>query len=505
MKTALNTLFFFFIFPVVSLGQTSKINPTQSGYTTITGSIINYNKNYDQFRSIEIQVTDWTTSLRRQYFTEADSLGNFSISFFIFNNQDVLFTFNNKWHAIFVNPNDTLNITIDAFNFPDGNKYEGRTAKICRDYLIYYTKNYKSYLEFANKNNHQQTVLSYERYKQWRDSVYYSDLKAADNFIRDYELNDFLSRWIKNDAYLMAMRDKISYCLQQPRFQNTDISLINQLKAQDSTLRYNSNYAGIVNSGAILTSMYASKLYSRDNPIILSKPTQNSAENNVPPRPSEEEIKTKTEQQNIKIFKYFIDATDSIKNDLLRQSIITARYLSILENQNIDVGLDSILNRITDYRIKASLLLESNGYHFRKGNFNSLDIKNPGNTLLDSLKNSYKGYVLYIDFWGTWCAPCYSQMKIMKRFEKEYLNKKIVFIYLCCKCQKDKWVNESKDSKGQHIYLTSDQYAYLSKKFNIISLPRYVIIDKKGNVITENGPMPSETSFENKLKSYLKD
>jgi thiol-disulfide isomerase/thioredoxin len=486
----------------VSLGQTSKVNPSQSGYATITGSIRNYNKNYDQFRSIEIQVTDWTTSLRRQYFTEADSLGNFSITFFIFNNQDVLFTFDNKWHNIFVNPNDTLKILIDPFNFPDGNTYEGITAKTCRDYLIFYSRNSIRNSEFAKKNSQQQKTLTYEKYNAWRDSVYYSDIEAANNFIRDYEVDNFLGGWIKNNAYIMSVSDKIAFCMRNRRSQ--DISLINQIKKEDSTLRYNSNYSGIVNSGAILTSMYATNQYIRDNQVNLSKPPQYSAEQ-IPPKPSEEELKSRTEKLNKKVFKYYVDATDSIKNDLLRQSIITARYLSILKDQNIDVGFDSTLNRITDYRIKASLLQQTNDYHFRKGNFNSLDIKNPGNTLLDSLKNKYKGYVLYIDFWGTWCAPCYSQMKVMKRIEKEFLRKKIVFIYLCCKCQKDKWVNESKDSNGQHIYLTPDQYAYLSKKFNIISLPRYVIIDKKGNVITENGPMPTESSFENKLKSYLKD
>lgn len=502
MRTVLN-LSLFFVFSVVALGQTSKSKPNQSGYTTLTGSIINYNKNYDQFRTIEIQVTDWTTSLRRQYFTEVDSLGYFSISFFIFNNQDVLFTFNNKWHLIFVNPNDTLNIRIDPFNFPNGNHYAGKTAKTCSDYLIYQARFNKNHLDFSKMNTKQQTALSFEGYKEWRDSVYNSDIKFADEFIRDYELNDFLSRWIVNDAYLMSTIDILTYYMRHASSLNTDISIINQQRLEDSTLRFNSNYAGLVNSGSIHTSMYASKFYSRDNPLILSKPSPNSVENKVPPRPYEEEAKLRTEQSNIKIFKYFVNATDLIKNDLVRQSILVARYLSILENQNIDVGLDPILDKITDYRIKASLLMESNSYQFRKGNLNSLDIENPGTNLLDSLKNRYKGYVLYIDFWGTWCAPCYSQMKIMKGIEKKLKNQKIVFIYLCCKCQKDKWENESRDSKGQHIYLTSEQYAYLSKKFNIISIPRYVIIDKKGNVVTENGPMPSETSFENKLKSYL--
>ena len=179
--------------------------------------------------------------------------------------------------------------------------------------------------------------------------------------------------------------------------------------------------------------------------------------------------------------------------------------LSILERQNVDVGLDSVLSRINDFRIKASVILRYNEYEFRRGNLNALQIENPGSILLDKLISKFKGYVLYIDFWGTWCSPCYTQMNLMKDIEKEFKKEKIVFIYLCCKCQKDLWEKTITEFKGEHIFLNSEEYAYLSKQFNIISVPRYIIIDKNGKVVNDNAPYPMNQSLVNDLRKYLKN
>ena len=151
METIKIILLILVTFSIDSECQNNTSNFEVSGYTTVIGTIKNFNKSYDQYRSIEIQIDDWTTSLRRQYFANVDSLGNFSISFYILNKQDVLFTFNNKWHLIFVDPNDTLNISIDSDNFPEGNKYQGKTASFCSDYLKYKPYSPNSSLNFANK------------------------------------------------------------------------------------------------------------------------------------------------------------------------------------------------------------------------------------------------------------------------------------------------------------------------------------------------------------------
>ena len=99
MKTTLTTIVILLTFSIKTECQDIKLYSDQSGYTTIKGTIKNFEKFYDQYKSIEIQVNDWTISFRRQYFANIDSLGQFSMSFYIYNYQDVLFTYKNKWHC----------------------------------------------------------------------------------------------------------------------------------------------------------------------------------------------------------------------------------------------------------------------------------------------------------------------------------------------------------------------------------------------------------------------
>jgi len=122
----------------------------QPSYSTVQGQIINYVWNQDQKDVIEIQVTDWTTSRRRQYFGGIDSLGNFSITFFIFSKQDALLLKGDKWTRIFIYPNDTLNVLIDNSKFPAANKYSGVSAQSCYEYQDYYLWN-RNYLNNRRK------------------------------------------------------------------------------------------------------------------------------------------------------------------------------------------------------------------------------------------------------------------------------------------------------------------------------------------------------------------
>lgn len=500
MKTIKIIVFILVTFSIETECQNNNSNSELSGYTTVNGAIKNFQKFYDQYNIIEIQVDDWTTSLRRQYFANIDSLGEFSLSFYVFNPQNVLFTYKNKWHNIFVYPNDTLEISLDGGNFPEGNQYQGKTAKLCSDYLKYRIYNRSVLANFVSKNNQLQNTLSPDDYKHWRDSIYYSQLKNAENYIQLNNFNDFLRTWIKNDIYLNSINDVLGCYFRQRELKNIDTAFINSIYLEDSTLRFNSSYCRLINKTSTLLARFGSKYSSLNNLNLRRIKVLNIEENKPNDKP-----RLSKEQFQIELFNDFVHLTDVINNNLFKQSVIAERYLSILEQQNVDVGLDSVLKRINDYRIKASVISKYNDYEFRQGNLNSLKIGNPGSLLLDKLIDKFKGYVLCIDFWGTWWPPCFSQMNLMKNIEKELKNEKIAFIYLCCKCQKDIWEKTIRDFEGEHIFLSSEEYVYLSKQFNIGTLPTYIIIDKKGKIVNDRAPYPIEKSLVNDLRKYLRN
>lgn len=290
---------------------------------------------------------------------------------------------------------------------------------------------------------------------------------------------------------------------------NRLISIIKSIKLDttDNNAINSHFYPQLVNGlyGTVfLTSFF---LQSRDKQNNRSNLPQSNPENKIQPAISPKTSSDKSKEQA----PYYLKTVQLIPYGQLKESVLAQYYSNTLNYQNINLGLDTILNQISNDKIKASLISRFNSHQSRIIDQNSIKVNPAEENLLDKLKNKYKGYVLYIDIWGTWCGPCYESFKLAPKIKKSVENQKVVFIYLCSNCDKNKWTKDIKDYNldGENIFLTSDQYMSLSKEFNIIGVPRFIIIDKNGKVVNANAPRPSSFDFMqekliNELTKYSK-
>lgn len=107
--------------------------------------------------------------------------------------------------------------------------------------------------------------------------------------------------------------------------------------------------------------------------------------------------------------------------------------------------------------------------------------------LFDAIMEKYKGYVVFVDFWATWCGPCRAGMETIKPLKEELKDKKIKFVYLTNPSSpKDTWDLMVPDIHGEHYYLTQDQWNVISSRFKVSGIPHYVLVDKKGNVVNDH-------------------
>ena len=49
---------------------------------------------------------------------------------------------------------------------------------------------------------------------------------------------------------------------------------------------------------------------------------------------------------------------------------------------------------------------------------------------LQELVAPYKGRVVYIDIWGSWCGPCKAEMAYVPELKKQFKDRDVVFFYL---------------------------------------------------------------------------
>ncbi|MCY1521221.1 Thiol-disulfide oxidoreductase ResA [compost metagenome] len=117
--------------------------------------------------------------------------------------------------------------------------------------------------------------------------------------------------------------------------------------------------------------------------------------------------------------------------------------------------------------------------------------------------SSLKGKVIYVDLWATWCGPCMKEMPAFEQLKQEYAtNKDVVFISLSIDDNEALW-------KGSLRQRQADGYQWLInrnklKAYNIVGIPRSLLIGKDFKMVDMNAPMPSEAAAKKAIDALLK-
>ncbi|WP_177217162.1 redoxin domain-containing protein [Pedobacter insulae] len=117
--------------------------------------------------------------------------------------------------------------------------------------------------------------------------------------------------------------------------------------------------------------------------------------------------------------------------------------------------------------------------------------------------NDFKGKVVVIDVWATWCGPCKAQMPFLKEIEEQYKgNDNVVFAGISLDAQKDKqkWLDMIKEKHLEGVQLLDDFGKTFGRKYKMVAIPRFLIIDKKGNWAEVRCPLPENKE---KFKKYI--
>ena len=119
----------------------------------------------------------------------------------------------------------------------------------------------------------------------------------------------------------------------------------------------------------------------------------------------------------------------------------------------------------------------------------STDVENmsDGEAILRKIIEPYKGRIVFLDIWGTWCGPCKAALKESHKLKEALKDYDIIYLYLANGSPKESWENVIKEynltgDNCVHYNLPEDQQSAIEHYLNVNAFPTYKLIDGQGNI-----------------------
>lgn len=214
--------------------------------------------------------------------------------------------------------------------------------------------------------------------------------------------------------------------------------------------------------------------------------------------------------------RYYEEATERMMSDYGLKECGFMMQLCLLHHVLIGVGRElpnEAIDRVSNHYAAATPMLTDRAvsYHaidaYRQlamaaaGSALKEEPQTVGDSIFHSIIDQYRGNVLFVDFWGLSCGPCRSGMLAQREIVEHFKDTPVKFIYISEDKPADGEEFTTKNNiKGEHVYVSHDQWNYLSAHFQFNGIPFSLLLDKKGNIVARDSSPYIKARIEDLLK-----
>lgn len=227
----------------------------------------------------------------------------------------------------------------------------------------------------------------------------------------------------------------------------------------------------------------------------------------------------------IHIVELAVDFRGRLTEDMYRKKIayineeFEGEIKDFLLSHTFNVYLDRITIPEADWQ-KLDHWLENDGYRqiMNRKKAHSDDINRfSGTDMLVSvdakdtmssaiLLDQLQGNVVLLDFWASWCVPCRKEFPASKALLAELQGEPFKTVYLSLDDDFGAWQKAVQDEglgDANNYYILGRKESSLVNTFSVGPIPRYILLDKEGEVISRDAPRPSDTELKKIIEAHL--
>ena len=422
-------------------------------------------KNTDLVKTINLTVDQYYLDNSQEiYSSELNETGKFGMLVEIERPQLVVLEYSRNKVLIYLEPKDTLVINSEASNFPFSLSFEGKGAANNRALQEYYREN--------------PTELNLFKMVQYRSGIFwYSNSPRMDEKMLMFNPTEF-------EDNLSMQRDKGLALLDFPEQPGRVLSPAFK-SFMEAEITYNWAYHMM-----LFGNVYKNKYQLTDEffSFLEELPLQNDQISNywyrqflmsyVNYRQLKED---KDANPYIKQYEIAETSLSGIPASFVKSEIIVKAFKA----QNVEEILPYYqqYSMSRDYDLFEERVVENYDKAIRYAvgslapEFLLTDVDGVEHSL-----SAYKGKVIYLNFWASWCHPCLRKMGLIKGIQQEMEEKGVMFVNISVDKDKESWLRLVKemDLKGVQLLAPEGINDKVVNLYEVKVLPKYFIIDQNG-------------------------
>ena len=217
------------------------------------------------------------------------------------------------------------------------------------------------------------------------------------------------------------------------------------------------------------------------------------------------------------------DVIDSVYTNQLMRDYCRARILSQELSRNKSLTNDALplINDIKNDCFKQQVVaLKSHYEELARQNeeavkkviapASNVEGLTDGKAIVEKMIEPYKGKIVYMDVWGTWCQPCINAIKASPAMKEAVKDYDIVYLYFTYGSEEAAWkgcIAELGLTKPNYVHyrLPQNQQEAVVSYLKVDGYPFYVLFDKQGNMeMLDRGHIGDIQGFKKKIDELSK-